>query len=31
MLSSVDENVFRKLGVNITCEPVYATKKLYHK
>ncbi len=31
MLSSVDENVFRKLGVNITCEPIYATKKLYHK
>ena len=31
MLSGVDENVFRKLGVNITCEPVYATKKLYHK
>ena len=31
MLSSVDENVFRKLGVNTTCEPVYATKKLYHK
>lgn len=31
MLTSVDENMFRKLGVNITCEPVYATKKLYHK
>ena len=31
MLSGVDENVFRKLGVNITCEPVYSTKKLYHK
>ncbi|MBR2666985.1 MAG: DUF1846 domain-containing protein [Oscillospiraceae bacterium] len=31
MLSAVDENVFRKLGVNLTCEPVYQTKKLYHK
>ena len=31
MLSSVDENMFRKLGVNITCEPNYETKRLYHK
>lgn len=31
ILSQVDENVFRKLGVNITCEPQYQTKKLYHK
>jgi len=31
ILSSVDDNVFHKLGVNITCEPTYATKKLYHK
>ena len=31
MLSSVDINVFKKLGVNMTCEPVYQTKKLYHK
>ena len=30
ILSSVDENVFRKLGVNLTCEPKYQTKKLYH-
>ena len=30
ILSRVDENVFRKLGVNITCEPKYQTKKLYH-
>jgi uncharacterized protein (UPF0371 family) len=29
--SSVDSTVFRKLGLNLTCEPVYATKKLYHK
>ncbi len=31
MLSSVDANMFRRLGVNFTCEPVYQTKKLYHK
>ena len=30
ILSRVDENVFHKLGVNITCEPQYQTKKLYH-
>ncbi len=30
ILSRVDENVFRKLGVNITFEPKYETKKLYH-
>ncbi len=31
IVSSVDKNVYRKLGMNLTCEPVYATKKLYHK
>ena len=30
ILSRVDENVFRKLGINLTCEPKYQTKKLYH-
>ena len=30
ILSRVDENVFQKLGVNVTCEPRYQTKKLYH-
>lgn len=30
ILSSVDENVFHKLGVNLTCEPNYQTKKLFH-
>ncbi len=30
ILSRVDEQVFRKLGVNITFEPQYQTKKLYH-
>ncbi len=31
LLSHVDESTFRKLGVNLTCEPRYQTKKLYHK
>ncbi|HIT08136.1 MAG TPA: DUF1846 domain-containing protein [Candidatus Merdivicinus faecavium] len=31
ILSQVDDAVFRKLGLNLTCEPVYQTKKLYHK
>jgi len=31
ILSRVDENVFHKLGINLTCEPQYQTKKLYHK
>ena len=24
-------SVFKKFGINITCEPKYQTKKLYHK
>ena len=31
ILAATDETLFKKLGVNITCEPVYQTKKLYHK
>jgi uncharacterized protein (UPF0371 family) len=31
ILSQVDENIFRKIGVNLTCEPKYQTKKLYHR
>jgi len=31
ILSPVDENVFKKLGIHLTSEPVYQTKKLYHK
>lgn len=31
ILSQVDQATFRKLGVNLTCEPRYQTKKLYHK
>ena len=30
ILSEVDINVFKKLGVNLTQDPVYQTKKLYH-
>ena len=30
ILSRVDESVFKNLGVNLTCEPKYQTKKLYH-
>ena len=31
ILSHVDEELFKKLGMNITCEPKYQAKKLYHK
>jgi uncharacterized protein (UPF0371 family) len=31
ILSQVDSNTFRKLGVNLSCEPKYQTKKLFHK
>ena len=30
ILSQVDVGVFKKLGVNLTCEPKYQNKKLYH-
>ena len=30
ILSRVDENIFQHLGVNITYEPKYQTRKLYH-
>ncbi len=30
MLSQVDEKLLKKLGINLTCEPKYQTKKLYH-
>ncbi len=30
ILSQVDMSVFRKLGINLTSEPTYQTKKLYH-
>lgn len=31
ILSSVDENLLNKLGVNLTCEPKYQTEKLFHR
>ncbi len=31
ILSEVDRNIFRKLKMNLTCEPQYQTKKLFHK
>ena len=31
ILSSVDVNIFKRLGVNLTCDPQYQTHKLYHK
>lgn len=31
LLSQVDIGVFRRLGVNLTSEPNYQTKKLYHR
>ena len=30
ILSSIDEDVFKKLGINLTCEPEYETNRLYH-
>ncbi len=31
ILSEVDINTFKKLGTNLTMDPIYQTKKLYHK
>ena len=31
ILSSVDEKTYKRLGINVSCEPVYETTKLYHK
>lgn len=31
ILSQVDMNVLRKLGINLTCEPEYQSQKLYHQ
>ncbi len=31
ILSEDDTKTFKKLGINLTCEPQYQTKKLYHK
>ena len=29
--SAVDEKIYKRLGVNVSCEPVYEVSKLYHK
>ena len=31
MLSKVDMDTYRKLGINLTCEPQYETNKLFHR
>ena len=31
LLSQVDESIYRKLSIRLTCEPKYQTKKLFHK
>ncbi len=31
IVSSVDKNIYRKLGMDLTFEPIYESKKLYHK
>ncbi|MBE6568639.1 MAG: DUF1846 domain-containing protein [Ruminococcaceae bacterium] len=31
IVSHVDQETYRKLGIHLTCEPVYGTKKLYHR
>ena len=31
ILSEVDAKLLKKLGINISCEPKYETKKLFHK
>ena len=30
ILSQIDSSTFKKLGINLTCEPKYQVKKLYH-
>ena len=31
VVSHVDSGTFRKLGLNLTCEPAYETNKLFHR
>lgn len=31
IVSGVDKNTYRKLGIELTCEPAYESKKFYHK
>ena len=30
ILSASDEHTLKKLGINLTCDPIYETKRLYH-
>ena len=30
ILSQIDEKTFKKLGVNLTCEPRYQVNSMYH-
>ena len=30
ILSQIDSSTFKKLGLNLTCEPKYQVKRLYH-
>ena len=31
ILPAVDDNTFRRLGLNLTCDPAYQSHRLYHK
>ena len=31
LVSSIDESMFKKLGINLTCEPRYEQSRIYHK
>ena len=31
MVSSIDESTFKKLGINLTCEPAFEQTRIYHK
>ena len=31
VLSEVDAKLLKKLGIRVSCQPKYETKKLYHK
>jgi len=31
LLSEVDARLYRRLGINVSCEPRYETKRLYHR
>ena len=31
IISEEDEKLYKRLGINVTCQPRYEVKKLYHK